>query len=570
MSKRTNRSFDGRRYLLLSVIVGVFCLLFIRAVQLQLVHADFYLQEGSDRHLRTVTIPAHRGTINDRYGEALAISTPVYSVWAHPKTALANPDAIVHASKVLGINKKQLTKKLRDRKDKQFVYVRRHVFPDVVAELQQKNTTGISTVREYRRYYPGGEISSHIVGLTNIDDQGIEGIEFAYDDWLKGIPGKKRVLRDGNGTVVSNIELIQEPHHGKDLRLSIDKRIQYLTYRELKRAIALHEAQAGSVVILSVDSGEVLAMANLPSFNPNDRIHARYEAIRNRAITDVFEPGSTIKPFLIAAALDSGAVKVRSRINTSPGYFNVRGLQVSDNKDHGVMDIQTILVKSSNVGAVRVALKMSEEEVWNQYQAVGFGQLTGSGFPGERAGKLDNYTQWNEAQRATLAYGYGISGTALQLARAYSVIARDGVLLPTSFIANKESASGYRVMSAKTAKQIRNMLHHVVSKQGTAHRAMMESYTAAGKTGTSRKLNKGEYLDNQHVSLFAGMAPAKQPRIVVVVVIDQPTRGGYYGGDVAAPIFSRITDGTLRLLNMAPEHVDHSKRGLILTEVKSK
>ena len=254
------------------MIVGVFCLLFVRAVQLQLLHADFYLQEGSDRHLRTVTIPAHRGAINDRYGEALAISTPVYSVWAHPKTALANPDAIAHASKVLEINKKQLTKKLRDRKDKQFVYLRRHVFPDVVAELKQKSTAGISTVREYRRYYPGGEISSHIVGLTNIDDQGIEGIEFAYDEWLKGIPGKKRVLRDGNGTVVSNIELIQEPHHGKDLHLSIDKRIQYLTYRELKRAIALHEAQAGSVVILSVDSGEVLAMANLPSFNPNDRV----------------------------------------------------------------------------------------------------------------------------------------------------------------------------------------------------------------------------------------------------------------------------------------------------------
>lgn len=570
MSKRVKPSFDGRRYLLLVVIVSVFCLLFARAVQLQLLHADFYHQEGSDRHIRTVAIPAHRGSIKDRTGEALAISTPVYSIWAHPKTALANPDAIAHAAKVLGLNKKKLSKKLRARKDKQFVYLKRHVFPDVVQQLEQKSTAGISTVREYRRYYPGGEISSHIVGLTNIDDQGIEGIEFAYDEWLRGVPGKKRVLRDGNGTIVSNIELIQEPHHGKDLHLSIDKRIQYLTYRELKRTIAAHEAQAGSVVILSVDSGEVLAMANLPSFNPNDRIDAKYEAIRNRAITDVFEPGSTIKPFLIAAALDAGAVKTSTRINTSPGYFNVRGLRVNDNRDHGSMDVQSILVKSSNVGAVRVALKMTEEQVWNQYQAVGFGQLTGSGFPGERAGKLDNYTQWNEAQRATLAYGYGISGTALQLARAYSVIARDGVLLPTSFIANNEPATGYRVMSSKTAQQVRSMLHHVVSKQGTAHRAMMESYSAAGKTGTSRKLNKGEYLEDKHVSLFAGMAPAKKPRIVVVVVVDQPTKGGYYGGDVAAPLFSRITDGTLRLLNVAPEHVDPTKRGLILTEVKAR
>ena len=570
MRKRKIRSFDGRRYLLLMVIVAVFCALFLRAVQLQLLHADFYHQAGSERHLRTVAIPAHRGSITDRYGEALAISTPVYSIWAHPQTALANPDTIAHAAKVLGINRKQLTKKLRVRKDKQFVYLRRHVFPNVVQELKQHNTPGIATVREYRRYYPDGEISSHIVGLTNIDDQGIEGIEFAYDEWLKGVPGKKRVLRDGNGTVISDIELIQEPHHGKTLQLSIDKRIQYSTYRELKRTIALHEAQAGSVVILSVDTGEVLAMANLPSFNPNDRIDAKYEAIRNRAITDVFEPGSTIKPFLIAAALDSGAVKVNSRINTSPGYFNVRGLQVSDNKNHGVMDIRAILAKSSNVGAVRVALKMSEEEVWNQYQAVGFGQLTGSGFPGERAGKLDNYTQWNEAQRATLAYGYGISGTTLQLARAYSVIARDGVLLPTSFIANTKAVQGYRVMSANTAKHIRKMLHYVVSKQGTAHRAMMESYTAAGKTGTSRKLDNGTYLDDQHVSLFAGMAPAKNPRIVVVVVIDRPTKGGYYGGDVAAPLFSRIADSTLRLLNVPPEHVDNNKRGLILTEVNAK
>ena len=568
MKKQTNRTFDGRRYLLLAMIVAVFCTLFARAVQLQLVQADFYHQAGSERHLRTVPIPAHRGSITDRGGEALAISTPVYSIWAHPKTALANSEAIAHTSRVLGISAKQLTKKLQKRKDKQFVYVRRHVFPNVVQVLEQKSTPGISTVREFRRYYPDGEISSHIVGLTNIDDQGIEGIEFAYDGWLKGVSGKKRVLRDGNGTVISDIELIQEPHHGKDLQLSIDKRIQYLTYRELKRTIALHAAQAGSVVILSVDNGEVLAMANLPSFNPNDRIDARYEAIRNRAITDVFEPGSTIKPFLIAAALDSGAVQVNSRINTNPGYFNVRGLQVSDRQNHGVMDIQTILAKSSNVGAVRVALKMPQEEVWNQYQAVGFGQLTGSGFPGERAGKLDNYTNWNEAQRATLAYGYGISGTALQLARAYSVIARDGVLLPTSFIVNNEAVPGYRVMSANTARQLRAMLHHVVSKQGTAQRAMMESYTAAGKTGTSRKLDEGKYLDDQHVSLFAGMAPAQQPRIVVVVVIDRPTQGGYYGGDVAAPLFAKIADGTLRLLNVAPEHIDPSKRGMLLTGVK--
>ena len=385
MSRRAKRSFDGRRRLLMFVIIAVFGVLFARAVQLQLLQADFYHQAGSDRHLRTVSIPAHRGAIKDRHGEALAISTPVHSIWAHPKTALENPESITHVARVLGLNKKHLHKKLSDRKDKQFVYLRRHVYPEIVQELQQKKLAGISLVREYRRFYPAGEISSHIVGLTNIDDEGLEGIEFAYDDWLQGVPGKKRVLRDGNGTIVSNIALIQEPHHGKNLLLSIDKRIQYLAYRELKRTISVHNAQAGSIVILSVDSGEVLAMANLPSFNPNDRVGAKYDAIRNRAITDVFEPGSTIKPFLIAAALDSGAYKPASQINTSPGYFDISGIRVNDIKNYGVMDMQAILVKSSNVGAVRVALKMSEEEVWSQYQAVGFGQLTGSGFPGERA-----------------------------------------------------------------------------------------------------------------------------------------------------------------------------------------
>ena len=570
MSKSSKRTFAGRRYFLLLAIVAVFGALFLRAVQLQLLQADFYLQEGSDRHLRTLAIPAHRGAVKDRFGEALAISTPVYSIWAHPKIALTSSDSIIRAANVLELNPDRLRKKLIERRDKQFVYLKRHVFPDIAQKLQQTETAGIYLTREYRRYYPSGEMSAHIVGLTNIDDQGLEGIEFAYDEWLKGVPGKKRVLRDGKGTVVADIELIQEPRHGKELHLSIDKRIQYLTYRELKRTINLHAAHAGSVVILSVDSGEVLAMANLPSFNPNDRVGAKYEAIRNRAITDVFEPGSTIKPFLIAAALDAGKVHATSRINTSPGHFNVRGLRVSDNEDHGVMDIQTILVKSSNVGAVRVALKMSEEQVWNQYQAVGFGQLTGSGFPGERAGKLDNYTQWNEAQRATLAYGYGISMTALQLARAYSVIARDGILLPTSFIANDDPSSGYRVMSAKTATQIRKMLGQVVSVQGTGHRAMMKSYSAAGKTGTSRKAKNGEYFEDKHVALFAGMAPESQPRIVVVVVVDQPSKGAYYGGEVAAPLFAKITEGTLRLLNVPPENVDPSKRGLLFAEIKQR
>ncbi|MFK8027392.1 MAG: peptidoglycan D,D-transpeptidase FtsI family protein [Gammaproteobacteria bacterium] len=571
MRKAKAKIFAGRRYLLLFAVFCVFVLLFARAAQLQLLHADFYNEEGSNRHVRTVEIPANRGVITDRHGEALAISTPVYSIWAHPQTALDNPQSIHDAATLLGINKNALIKKLNERKSKQFVYVKRHVFPNVAEELEQKKATGFSAIREYRRYYPTGEMAAHVVGLTNIDDQGLEGVELAFDDWLHGSPGKKRVLKNGRGTVIGDIGLVTEPHHGKDLILSLDKRIQYLAYRELKRTINRYGAKAGSVIVLSVDSGEVLAMANLPAFNPNDRSNTKVDSIRNRAITDVFEPGSTVKPFLIAAAIENGTYKVNSTINTAPGYFNVAGLLVSDHSNYGVVDMKTILSKSSNVGAVRVALKMSQEQVWSQYQSVGFGQLTGSGFPGERAGKLDSYANWNKTQRATLAYGYGMSATALQLARAYSVIANDGVLLPASFVVNDQVPAGQRVMSGRTAKAIRSMLKGVLSKEGTGSRASMQGYSAAGKTGTSRKSQSGGYSKDNYIALFAGMAPADAPKVVVVALIDQPVKeDGYYGGEVAAPIFSRVTEGALRLMNVAPNLIDDKKRGLLLTGSREK
>ena len=571
MRKAKAKVFAGRRYLLLFAVFCVFVLLFARAAQLQLLHADFYNEEGSNRHIRTVEIPANRGVITDRHGEALAISTPVYSIWAHPKTALENPQSITDAAKVLGINKNALTKKLKQRKDKQFVYVKRHVFPNVADELKQKNVTGISAIREYRRYYPTGEMAAHVVGLTNIDDQGLEGVELAFDDWLHGSPGKKRVLKNGRGTVVGDIGLVTEPHHGKDLVLSIDKRIQYLAYRELKRTINHHSAKSGSVVVLSVDDGQVLAMANLPAFNPNDRSNAKVNSIRNRAITDVFEPGSTVKPFLIAAAIENGAYTINSKINTAPGYFNVAGLLVSDHSNYGVIDMETILSKSSNVGAVRIALKMTQEQMWTQYQAVGFGQLTGSGFPGERAGKLDSYAAWNKTQRATLAYGYGMSTTTLQLARAYAVVANDGVLLPASFVVNGQAPAGQRVMSGRTAKAVRNMLKGVLTKEGTGSRASMQGYSAAGKTGTSRKSQAGGYSKDNYIALFAGMAPADKPKVVVVALIDQPIKeDGYYGGEVAAPLFSRVTEGALRLMNVPPNLIDNKKRGLLMTESREK
>ena len=570
MKKSKLKTFNARRYILLFAILCVFFLLFARAVQLQLLHADFYTEEGSNRYIRTVEIPANRGVIKDRHDQALAISTPVYSIWAHPKTALENPDSIKHAAKAMGVDAKRLTRKLNKKKSKQFVYLKRHALPDIADQIREQKTPGISLTREYRRYYPAGEMAGHIVGLTNIDDQGLEGIELAFDDWLHGEPGKKRVIKDGYGNIVADIELVRESRPGKNLNLSIDKRIQYLAYRELKRTVAKHAARAGSVVVLSTRTGEILAMVNLPAFNPNDRSNAKYNSIRNRAITDVFEPGSTVKPFLIAAALESGEFRPGSKVNTAPGYFKTSGLKVTDYKNYGVVDMRTLLAKSSNVGAVKVALKLDDELVWQQYQAVGFGRLTGSGFPGEREGKLDSYTVWNKSQRATMAYGYGMSATALQLARAYSVIANNGVLLPVSFIASDRVDTAQRIMSSETAATVRDMLKAVVSAEGTGRAAIMQSYTAAGKTGTSKKSQDGEYTEAKYVSLFAGMAPADKAEIVVVAVIDEPTRHGYYGGAVAGPLFSKVAEGSLRLMNVPPDRFNYKHKNLLFVEAGEK
>ena len=567
MRKTRVKVFNGRRHLLLLVIFAIFALLFARALQLQWLHADFYDKESSSRHIHTVEIRAHRGAIKDRHGEALAISTPVYSVSAQPQIALANPESISAAAKALALSERRLIKKIQRYKDRKFVYVKRHVPPAVAGALKQKKLKGIALTNEYRRYYPAGEMAAHIVGLTNIDDQGIEGIELAFDDWLHGVAGKKRVLKDGSGRTIADIELVREPYDGRDLSLSIDKRIQYLSYRELMRTIDYHSARAGSLVVLSVTSGEVLAMVNLPSFNPNDR-SKKITAIRNRALTDVFEPGSTIKPFLIAAALENKTYHASSKINTSPGYFTIGKFRISDPYNYGVIDLQTLLAKSSNVGAVQMALKMTQENVWHQYRSVGFGQLTGSGFPGERAGEFESYTNWNRARRATLAYGYGMSTTALQLARAYAVIANDGMLLPMSFVTNKQHVAGQRVMSKRSAQSVRHMLKKVLSIQGTGKRASMQGYTAAGKTGTSRKPENGTYSQDNYIALFAGMAPADNPSIVVVALIDQPVKQvAYYGGEVAAPLFARVTEGALRLMNVPLDIINSSnKRALLLTE----
>lgn len=540
-----------------SFVLGLFALgmvsLVARAVDLQVLKRDFLQGQGDARQQRVVEIPAHRGMIKDRNGEALAISTPVDSVWANPQETMLARERLPGLAKLLDMEQDELYRRLAERADREFIYLQRHINPDLARQVMDLEIPGVALQREYRRYYPMGEVTAHVVGFTDIDDHGQEGLELAYDEWLAGEPGAKRVIRDRLGRSVEDVERIRAPRAGREIRLSIDRRVQYLAYRELKAAVQRHGARSGSAVVLDVTTGEVLAMVNQPSFNPNSRKGLRGELYRNRAVTDVFEPGSTIKPFTIAAALESGLVKPASEINTAPGYYRVSGHTIRDAHNYGVLDISHIIIKSSNVGASKLALSMDPRDLWSMYSRVGFGQITGSGFPGEAAGVLTDASRWRELERATLSFGYGLSVTPLQLAQAYGVVAGDGMLRPAKFMLDGHAATEERIMRAETAQRIRRMLEGVVSREGTGLRAAVSGYHVAGKTGTVHKSTAGGYAEDRYLSVFAGMAPASHPRLVSVVMINEPTDGEYYGGVVAAPVFSKIMSGALRLLDIPPD-----------------
>ncbi len=439
--------------------------------------------------------------------------------------------------------------------------------PALAEEVAGLGLRGVFLQTEYRRYYPGAEVSGHVLGFTDIDDHGQEGIELAYDGWLAGKTGQKRVLRDRLGRTVADIESIQPAEPGKDLQLSIDKRLQYLAYRELKAAVLKQNAKSGSLVMLDCNSGEVLAMVNQPAFNPHNRKDLLGENYRNRSVTDVFEPGSTMKPFTIAAALENGYIKPNSKINTSPGFIKISNYTINDSEDHGVLDIEGVLRYSSNVGATKIALGMPASDLWNAYTRFGFGRVTNSGFPGEVPGYLGHFDQWNAAEQATLSYGYGLATTALQLAHAYSIIANGGYSYPISFQLRREPVSPTRVLSEKTIAEVRHMLVSAVDGDGTGRAARVPGYKIAGKTGTARKAVAGGYSESDYVALFVGMAPATRPELVTVVVIDNPGSGKYYGGEIAAPVFANVMRDALRLLNVAPDDIgslyvdDHSHTG---------
>jgi cell division protein FtsI (penicillin-binding protein 3) len=539
------------RLLLLLVFFG-FLVLAARALYLQGLRNDFLQKKGETRYARVVEISAHRGMVTDRNGEPLALSTPVESVWAAPADAELSVEQRTKLTRVLGMDTAEVKRKLAGS-ERDFVYLKRQLPPEQAAKVVQLNLPGIFLQREYRRYYPAAEVTAHVVGVTGIDDNGQEGIELAYQDWLTGKAGSRRVIKDRLGHVIEDVESIRAPQQGRELALSIDQRIQYLAFRELKSAIALHEAKAGSLVVLDVTTGEVLALANWPTFNPNNRDTFKTGRSRNRAVVDLFEPGSTLKPFTVAAALESGLVNPGSMIDTEGGHYTIGNRTIHDAHPEGILTVAQVIQKSSNVGSAKMALAMAPQKMWTIFSEVGFGTQTKVGFPGEATGRLRAYQTWKPIEQATMSYGHGISVSLLQLARAYSVFATNGELMPLTLVRRDQPVQGKPVISSRTAMAVRKMLEMVTQPGGTATRAQVAGFRVAGKTGTAHKLMGASYASDRYISSFVGFAPVSNPRLVIAVMLDEPGGKSYYGGEVAAPVFSNVMAGALRLLGIEPD-----------------
>ncbi|MBU2885396.1 penicillin-binding protein 2 [Gilvimarinus agarilyticus] len=516
---------------------------------------EFLQGQGEARTVRTEPISAYRGVITDRNGEPLAVSTPVESIWANPKVLLQHPKDWSRLAQALSWDKAMLESRLVKFSAKEFMYLERHLPPHEAATILDLGIDGVYAQREYRRYYPAGEVTAHLVGMTDIDDRGQEGMELAYDAWLTGESGAKQVMKDLRGRTIKELGLIKSARSGQAMALSIDLRLQYVAYRELKQAVANFGAKAGSVVVLNAKTGEVLAMANQPSYNPNDRSNIAPASLRNRAITDVFEPGSTIKPLAVLAALETEQFKPYTVIDTTPGYVQVGRKTLLDPVNYGELDITRIIAKSSQVGMTKMALQLEPDVVRDMYYRLGLGQGTGTGFPGEAVGVLPEYDRWRPIQQATYAFGYGLNLTVVQLAQAYAVIANEGVKRPVSLLRTDKSPPGQKVVEAHYARDVMKMLRKVVSDDGTGSRAFIDSYSVAGKTGTAHKADAGGYADHLYIGSFVGVAPADDPEIIVAVMIDEPRDTKYHGGQVAAPTFAKITEDALRLLQEPP----HSK-----------
>jgi cell division protein FtsI (penicillin-binding protein 3) len=541
-----------RSRVLLGLLLAGFVALAGRALFLQGLHNDFLQQKGQSRYTRVIELTATRGAIVDRNSEPLAISTPVESVAASPADVEITPEQVKRLARLIETDVAEVTRKLADAR-REFVYLKRQLPPEDAARVVALGIPGIFLQREYRRYYPAGEVTAHLIGFTDVDGRGQEALELAFEESLAGNAGSRRVIRNRLGHIVEDVESIRAPQDGRTLKLSIDARIQYLAYRELKATVAAHRARAGGIVVLDAQTGEVLAMVNMPSYNPNNRGKLDPRRTRNRAVTDLFEPGSTLKPFTAAAAIAAGIVRPETVIQTAPGNFTIGNRTIHDAHPHGALTVSQVIQKSSNIGAAKLALGLKPETLWTLLDQVGFGAPPRSGFPGEVSGRLRGHAGWRPIEQATMSYGHGISVSLLQLARAYLIFATDGELRPATLVKLEAPAEAKRVVTPEVALAVRRMLELAVQPGGTAPRAQITGYRVAGKTGTAHKLVGRSYAPDKYVSSFVGLAPASRPRLVVAVMIDEPSAGEYYGGAVAAPAFSQVMAGALRLLAVAPD-----------------
>lgn len=553
----TRRTSSNNRWRLGVVVLILLIIAFgliVRLIDLTIVSRQFLRKQGNARTVRNLVIPAHRGMILDRRGEPLAISTPVNAVWVEPASFSPNFTQLRSLSQLLHIPAQTIREQALHAQEKEFLYLKRGLNPSLANQIKALKIPGLFLQNEYHRYYPEGPVMAHVIGLTNVDDKGQEGLELAYNNWIEGRSGLKKVIKDRLGRVIADVRSIRAPQPGHDLQLSIDKRIQYVAYRELNTGVKKYQADSGSVVVLDVKTGEILAMANAPSYNPNDRITTQDGRYRNRALTDLFEPGSTIKSFSMASVLASGQFTPSSQVDTSPGWMIVAGKRIMDEHNNGVMDLTKILQISSNMGMSKLVLSLPADNLWSLLHGVGFGQLSQSGFPGERTGSLPNFRVWNPFVLATLSFGYGLSVTALQLAQAYAVLANGGIKVPVTFLKIQgQPPTGQRVIDAKISREVLDMLETVLTKGGTAPLARVPGYRVTGKTGTVRIVGAQGYEKHRHNSIFIGIAPASHPRLVVAVVLHDPKGNAYYGGYTAGPIFSHVMSNALHLLNISPD-----------------
>ena len=539
------------KFIVAAIALG-FLGLAARAAYVQVIANDFFIQQGQVRFARTLTLPANRGRVLDRNGLLLASSVPAPSIWANPEDIERDPVKLRELARLLQMSSSELDKKLKDD-EKTFVWLRRQMDEPVVKEILALNIKGVYDIKEYKRLYPEGEAAAHIVAFTNVEDQGQEGVELVFQNQLAGKPGARRVIKDRLGRVVESVGETIPPEDGMDLQLSVDSKVQFFAYQKLREAVLEHKAKAGSVVVLDAQTGEILALANYPSYSPDKRVNLSGEQLRNRALTDTFEPGSTMKPFAVALALEKGLVKPETPIQTAPGRITITGSTITDAHPHGVLTVNEVIQKSSNVGTVKMAMQMQPREMWEMFAQVGFGQKPQLPFPGVVSGRLRPYKTWRPIEQATMSYGYGISGSLFQVARAYTVFARDGEVVPATLMKAEGQVQGIRVISPQNAKAMRKMLQMAAGPGGTAQKAQTMGYSVGGKTGTAHKQEGKGYAGKKYRGFFVGMAPIEAPRIVVAVMIDEPTNGRYYGGDVAAPVFSQTVQQTLRLMGVQPD-----------------